>query len=219
VLLSVTDTGTGMDDDTRVRVFEPFFTTKESGRGTGLGLSMVYGFVKQSGGSIHVYSEPKQGACFKIYLPRTGAPADAETERCTAARRQGSGLILVVEDEIGIRELIREILVAAGYEVYTAANAREGLEFASLYEGEINLLLSDVVLPGMNGPEMAERMKRARPDLKVLFASGYSDHALFRRGALARGAAFVSKPFDTDTLLARVNELIAPATKSGSPSS
>lgn len=218
VLVSVSDTGTGMDEDTRVRVFEPFFTTKETGRGTGLGLSMVYGFVKQSGGSVHVYSEPQQGACFKIYLPRTIAAADAEAERAMVTKRQGSGLILVVEDEIGIRELIREILAAAGYEVYTAANAREGLEFTSLYEGEIHLLLTDVVLPGMSGPEMAEQMKRGRPELKVLFASGYSDHALLRRGALARGAAFVSKPFDTDTLLSRVSDLVTSASKSGTSS-
>jgi two-component system cell cycle sensor histidine kinase/response regulator CckA len=120
-----------------------------------------------------------------------------------------------VEDEIGIRELIREILAAAGYEVYTAANAAEAIEFANLFEGEINLLLSDVVMPGMSGPEMAEMMKRARPDLKVLFASGYSDHALLRRGALARGAAFIGKPFDTDTLLARVSDLVMAALKTG----
>jgi CheY-like chemotaxis protein len=220
VLVSVTDTGTGMDDETRSRVFEPFFTTKEAGRGTGLGLSMVYGFVKQSGGSVAVYSEPGHGSCFKIYLPRTQAAAEAEAEREIVPKRRGSGLILVVEDEIGIRDLIREILVAAGYEVYTAANAREALEFAEIYEGEIHLLLSDVVLPGLSGPEMAEQLKAARPDLKVLFASGYSDHALLRRGALSRGAAFIGKPFDTDTLLARVADLVmaAPKSETGSPS-
>ncbi len=208
VLVSVTDTGTGMDEETRSRIFEPFFTTKEAGRGTGLGLAMVYGFVKQNGGTITVYSEPGRGACFKMYLPATEAAVEELGATTVNVRARGSGVVLVVEDDIGIRDLIGEVLAEAGYEIILAADAKEALERAAAFTRPIHLLLTDVVLPGMSGPELAEQLKAVRPELKVLFASGYSDHALLRQGAIAHGAAFVPKPFDAMTLVGRVSDLM-----------
>ncbi len=208
VLLVMTDTGHGMDEATRSRVFEPFFTTKEPGRGTGLGLAMVYGFVKQSGGWIGVFSEPGHGACFQMYLPRTDSRAEIECEQKAVVTPRGSGTILVVEDEIGIRELVREVLTDAGYAVHTAPNAERAIEVAERHDTPIDLLLSDVVLPGTSGPDLALRLKASQPGLRVLFASGYSDHALLRQGTMAHGAAFVQKPFDTDTLLGVISQVM-----------
>jgi two-component system cell cycle sensor histidine kinase/response regulator CckA len=208
VLISVTDDGSGMDEETRSRIFEPFFTTKEPGRGTGLGLAMVYGFAKQNGGTITVYSEPLRGTCFKMYLPATEGAEEELNGAAVSIRARGSGVVLIVEDDIGIRGLIGEVLAEEGYEVILAADAKEAMERSNAFKGPIHLLLTDVVLPGMSGPDLAEQLKAIRPEIKVLFASGYSDHALLRQGAIASGAAFVPKPFDAGTLLYRVSDLL-----------
>ncbi len=208
IILSVSDTGHGMDEATRLRIFEPFFTTKEAGRGTGLGLSMVYGFVKQIEGHIVVESELDKGTCFRIYLPKVASLADAEKQPELQDCGTGSGTILVVEDEAGIREIVREILCTAGYEVHLAANAQQAAEFAASHTGPIDLLLSDVVMPGGSGPHLAAQLKEFRPELNVLFASGYSDHAMLPQGNLDKGVAFVQKPFDKDMLLSSVSRLL-----------
>ena len=208
VVLSVTDTGIGMDEGTRARVFEPFFTTKEPGRGTGLGLASAYSFVNQCGGHILVSSKPGLGACFKIYLPRVNSAVQTAGASVEVTPRRGSGVILVVEDESGIRELIRELLDGAGYQVFTAANGQDAMNFVAGHDGPIDLLLTDVVLPGTSGPDLADSLKALRPGLRVLFASGYSDHALLRKGTLETGAAFMQKPFDTRTILACVGGLL-----------
>jgi len=214
VVLAVTDTGEGMDDHIRAQAFEPFFTTKEAGHGTGLGLSMVHGFAKQSGGHVSVYSEPGKGACFKIYLPRSNSAMADRPSREVQNSKKGSGVVLAVEDDPGIRELIREVLSLSGYEVFIAANASDAISISQ--EIAVDVLLTDVVLPGTSGPELAEILKAARPTIKVLFSSGYSDHALFRQGILDQGSNFVQKPFDTETLCVRINDLLVSSASSSS---
>jgi PAS domain S-box-containing protein len=207
VMLAISDTGLGMDEATRQRIFEPFFTTKEKGRGTGLGLSTAYGIVKQSGGYIWVYTEPGTGTTFKIYLPRVAAPADplpvAEPMSVSAG---GKETILVVEDERSVRALVRKTLESKGYTVLEAEAGVEAVEIARTLP--VNLVLTDMVLPGIGGSEIAARILEIHPDVKVLYTSGYTDDAIVRRGLLERGAAFIEKPFTPNALARRVREIL-----------
>lgn len=209
VLLSVSDTGSGMDAETQKHIFEPFFTTKEKGQGTGLGLSTVYGIVKQSGGYISVYSEPGQGSCFKVYLPRT--EGEVQPTAVTAAGSEpvnGNEIILIVEDEDAVRSLAAKILRAKGYSVLEAEDGNKALNILARWEGPLHLLLSDVVMPRMGGVELARQLQAARPELKVLLMSGYSDHSVFHEGELAAGTAFLQKPFTQSGLAQKVREIL-----------
>ncbi len=210
VMLAVTDTGTGMDEETARRIFEPFFTTKEMGKGTGLGLSTVYGIVKQSGGYIWVYSEPGRGTTFKIYLPPSEeAAAPAESVPVSAAvPASGTETILVVEDEDGIRELVSKVLSLGGHTVLGAAGGKEAVAAVERHEGPIHLMLTDMVMPGMSGPELADRLKTKRPAMKVLYMSGYADDAVIRHGELAPGTPFLQKPFTTTSLTQKIREVL-----------
>jgi CheY-like chemotaxis protein len=222
VMLEVSDTGAGMDPETRSHLFEPFFTTKEQGKGTGLGLSTVYGTVKQSGGHISVESEPGHGSIFRVYLPRVAASVIAPEPRRAAeppaARRPDGGgeslatgrgeTVLLVEDAQRVRAVVREILEMSGYTVLEAHHGAEALELSNRHAGPIHLLVTDVVMPQMSGRELAQRLATLRPDLKVLYMSGYTDDAIVRHGVLASGIAFLSKPFTPDALALKVRELL-----------
>jgi PAS domain S-box-containing protein len=223
VMLEVSDTGGGMDPETRARLFEPFFTTKEQGKGTGLGLSTVYGTVKQSGGHISVESEPGRGSTFTVYLPRVapalGAPEPRRPVEAPAARPGGAAeetrltpghgeTILLVEDAQRVRAVVREILEMSGYAVLEARHGAEALEVSNRHAGPIHLLVTDVVMPQMSGRELAQRLATLRPDLKVLYMSGYTDDAIVRHGVLASGIAFLSKPFTPDALALKVREVL-----------
>jgi PAS domain S-box-containing protein len=207
VMLAVSDTGTGMDEATRQRIFEPFFTTKEKGRGTGLGLSTVYGIVKQSGGYIWVYTEQGKGTTFKVYLPRVYGPAETlATPEAVAQPAVGTETILLVEDEDSVRALARKTLEARGYRVLEASDGGEALEIAP--NQEVDLLLTDMVLPGMGGSAIAARIREIHPRAKVLYTSGYTDDAIVRRGLMERGAAFLEKPFTPSVLARKVREVL-----------
>ncbi|HWO88849.1 MAG TPA: PAS domain S-box protein [Gemmatimonadales bacterium] len=208
VMLAVTDTGSGMDEATRQRAFEPFFTTKGAGRGTGLGLSTVYGIVKQSGGNIWVYSEPGVGTTFKIYLPRVAEPVTATETPLPPSSARGSETVMLVEDNAGLREVARRILEAAGYAVLAAGTPGEALLSAERFHGPIHLVLTDVVMPTMRGPELAERVIRLHPEARILYMSGYAENAIVHGGELAEGTHFISKPFDAATLTRRVREVL-----------
>ncbi len=211
VCLSVSDTGVGMDPRTQRRIFEPFFTTKGAGKGTGLGLAMVYGIVKQSGGSIEVDSEPAVGSTFRIYLPRiAGAVAAAQptVSGRTLRSRGGQETILVVEDEESLRKIVARVLTAAGYRVVSASNAGEALLLCEKHGNRIRLMLTDVIMPGMNGRELSERLATMVPNMKVLYMSGYTDDAIVDRGALAPGTVLIQKPFTADELSARVRAVL-----------
>jgi PAS domain S-box-containing protein len=204
VMLAVTDTGRGMDEETRAHLFEPFFTTKARGRGTGLGLSTVYGIVEQSGGAIRVESEPGRGTTIRVYLPRMERAVDvSEPARSLAQPLYGSEVVLLVEDEEGVLELARESLRIVGYSVLESSNGPVALEIAARHPGPIHLLLSDVVMPDMSGPELARRLGLLRPDTKVLFMSGYTSE-----GMLEPGAALLQKPFTLDVLARAVREVL-----------
>jgi two-component system, cell cycle sensor histidine kinase and response regulator CckA len=211
VRLEVADTGVGMDHETLGRVFEPFFTTKTPGKGTGLGLSMVYGIVRQSGGRIAAESAPGAGTTFRIYLPRVEAAVDAAPQAPPVAappKATGAETVLVAEDEHMVRVLVRKVLEQAGYTVLLAASGEEALHLEARYEGTIHLLVSDVVMPGMNGRELMRRLVLRRPAVKVLYLSGYSDDAVERHGVLDPGTAFMQKPFTPGALARRVRELL-----------
>ncbi len=209
VQLSVTDTGHGMDKETLSRIFEPFFTTKDAGRGTGLGLSTVYGIVKQSGGDITVESEVGWGATFRISLPAAtdGLPfLDGDKAQDSSGR--GSEIILLVEDEDFVRDVTLEILKDAGYSVIPARNGHEALQVSHERQGAIHLVMTDMVMPGMNGRQLAESLRNSRPDTRVLFTSGYTDDAAFFDGALDDRTPFLQKPFSADALLRKVRETL-----------
>ncbi|SRR5579871_5045443 len=209
VMLAVSDTGIGMDVETRSRIFEPFFTTKGIGRGTGLGLSMVYGIVKQSGGSIEVYSELGQGTTFKIYLPRIEEPAELRAaKQSLAGRLQGSETILLVEDDAQVRDLAAAILTSCGYIVLSANSARTVISECEQHDGDIHLLLTDVVMPGSGGREIAKQVLARRPSTKVLYMSGYTTNAIIHHGVLDPGTHFLQKPFTPATLAAKVREVL-----------
>jgi len=209
VMLALSDSGVGMDPATQARIFEPFFTTKGPRKGTGLGLAMVYGIVKQSDGNIWVYSEPGQGTTFKIYLPKVDAPvAGAQLDATLPLPSRGKETVLVVEDEEGVRELVRDILEAGGYKVLEATHGAEALEMVERYAGSIHLLVSDVVMPEMSGRDLAQQLAIRRQDTKVLFMSGYTDHAVAHRGVLDPEMEFLQKPFTAATLTRKVREIL-----------
>ena len=207
VMLAVSDTGEGMDAATRSRVFEPFFTTKAQGKGSGLGLATVYGIVKQSGGYIWVYSEPAHGTVFKVYLPIISAPVMAARELKQTEPPRASETILLVEDEEAVRALTGEVLRRQGYEVIEAEHGKQALELVQRLSAEIHLLLTDIVMPYMNGRDLAEQISSLRPRTKVLFMSGYTDHAAVHR-ELSAGAPFLQKPFTPDALARKVRGLL-----------
>jgi two-component system cell cycle sensor histidine kinase/response regulator CckA len=211
VMLSVSDTGHGMTAEVQAHIFEPFFTTKEVGKGTGLGLATAYGIAKQSGGHITVHSEPGHGAAFKLYLPRVEeAPGTAEPARPTEITRRGSETVLLVEDDEPLRTLAREILSIQGYTVLDATSPSEALRLADVHPGPIHLLVTDVVMPQMNGRQVADHLLAARPGLKVLFMSGYTDAAIVEHGVLEPGTHFLQKPFTPDGLSRKVREALGP---------
>jgi len=209
VMLAVSDTGCGMDEKTQSRIFEPFFTTKPAGRGTGLGLSTVYGIVKQTGGNIWLYSEPGKGTTFKIYLPAIAAlPEDIGKVAPAEAPRRGAGTVLVVEDDEQLRRLTHRALDAQGYTVLVADRGATALDIARRHKGEIDLLLTDVIMPDTNGRKLAETIQAARPGMRVLYMSGYPDGAIASHGMLEPGVAYLAKPFTTDAITRRVREVL-----------
>ena len=209
VMLAVTDTGCGMDEKTKSRIFEPFFTTKPAGRGTGLGLSTVYGIVKQTGGNIWLYSEPGKGTTFKIYLPAIAAlPEDIGKVAPAEAARPGRGTVLVVEDDDQLRRLTHRALAGQGYTVLEADRGSTALDIARRHKGQIDLLLTDVIMPDTNGRKLAETIQAARPGLRVLYMSGYPDGAIASHGMLEPGVSYLSKPFTTEAITRRVREVL-----------
>jgi two-component system cell cycle sensor histidine kinase/response regulator CckA len=208
VMLAVSDSGMGMDRATQARIFEPFFTTKATGKGTGLGLSTVFGIVQQSEGSVWVYSEPGKGTCFKVYLPRVDAPADAFPSVHPRRSRRGTETILLVEDDDQLRVVEESILRGSGYNVIKAGNAGEALLESERFPGTIHLLLTDVVMPQVSGPELAKRLAKSRPDMKVLCMSGYTDDSIVRHGVLEAKLAYLQKPVTPHTLTTKVREVL-----------
>jgi two-component system cell cycle sensor histidine kinase/response regulator CckA len=210
VLIAVSDTGTGMDSATQARIFEPFFTTKTFGRGTGLGLACVYGIVKQCGGLINVYSELGSGTTFKVYLPRLAKPVEAGAVQLPSQPNpSGSETILVVEDAAEMRAVTRDFLASYGYTVLEAATAAEALAAIDQHSGPIDLLITDVVMPGESGPKLAVRLLQKLPGLKVLYVSGYTSNAIVHHGLVDPGIAFLQKPFSRDALGQKVREVIS----------
>jgi PAS domain S-box-containing protein len=208
VRLAVSDTGAGMTPEVQARAFEPFFTTKEMGKGTGLGLSTVYGVVTQSRGRLRVVSAPGRGTTLEIFLPRVERPDAAAALAPRVAEKGGVETILLVEDDAMLRRLSESALGRAGYRVLAAADAAEALRLAREHDGEIDLVVTDVVMPGMPGPELVARLEATRPDLRVLYVSGYTDHAALRKGVSERSVSFLAKPFGLEALARRVRELL-----------
>jgi hypothetical protein len=209
VMLAVGDSGRGMSAEVKRHIFEPFFTTKEKGKGTGLGLSTVYGIVKQSEGYISVYSEEGKGTTFKVYLPRLEEEGDTpEPDGATSGPPRGTETVLVVEDEAVVRDLVRNMLESLGYTVLAAANGEEAVGVCRTHEGPIHLALTDVVMPVMGGPDATRQMLAMRPDMRLLFMSGYTDHAALRRGILSQGTPFLQKPFTSEGLARKVREVL-----------
>jgi len=208
VLLAVSDNGCGMDRATQARLFEPFFTTKGPGRGTGLGLSTVFGIVKQSGGSVDVYSEPGRGTSVKVYLPRMDQPVSVEAEKLKKLSVRGTETVLLVEDDEMVRTLVRETLIREGYKVLDSADPIEARRISENYKGPIQLLITDVVMPKLSGRELADQLIRRRTELKVLYMSGYTDNAVLNSGILQKEVAFLQKPFTPGILSEKVREVL-----------
>jgi len=212
VMLTVTDTGVGMDEDTKARIFEPFFTTKTRGKGTGLGLATVYGIVQQTGGHIWPYSEPGRGTTMRVYLPRVDDPADPIEHPGELGPEvlHGSETILLVEDEAPVRAVTRQLLERNGYTVLEAADGPAALALVDGGRGNlpVDLLLTDVIMPGMSGRELANQLKARWPTIRVLFMSGYTDDAVVRHGMLEPGLAYLEKPFRPAALLRKVREVV-----------
>jgi PAS domain S-box-containing protein len=207
-LLAVSDNGVGMNEEVKTHLFEPFFTTKERGKGTGLGLATVFGIVKQNGGHVRVYSEVGQGTTFKIYLPRVAENVPTPLRLPQPAAARGMETLLIVEDELPVRELTRDILLDHGYRVLAAGDGVEALRIAGEHEGPIHLLLTDVVMPRMSGRELANQLRDRRPETRVLFTSGYTDNAVVHHGVLVEGVHFLSKPFELEALVQKVREVL-----------
>jgi len=211
VLLSVTDTGHGMDAATQKRVFEPFFTTKPLGQGTGLGLATVYGIVKQSGGTIWVESEVGSGTTFKVYLPHTEEVEVADAQAAESRAPGGTESILLIEDEGPVREFVYKVLSRRGYTVHAVANPFKALEYAQAHRAPIDLLFSDVMLPNMSGRAVVTQIGEWHPESKVLFMSGYTDQAIVHDGGiLDSGTAFLQKPFTADAVLRKIRDVLGP---------
>ena len=208
VMLAVTDTGCGMTEATKARIFEPFFTTKPAGRGTGLGLSTVYGIVKQSGGNIWLYSEPNKGTAFKVYLPAIKDTLECVTPEVQTGLRGGDETILLVEDDERVRGLAKKLLIRSGYSVIEASDAEEALGVAARHSASIHLLLTDVILPGLSGRVLAQQILEQDPRVKVLYMSGYTDNAIVLHGVLAPGVAFLQKPFTPAAFAKAVREVL-----------
>ena len=208
VNICVSDTGIGMDDNVKSHLFEPFFTTK--GKGTGLGLATVYGIIKQNNGFINVYSEPEKGTTFRIYLPRTEDETTTieKSEMIKRQTKQGSETVLIAEDEESIRVLINKVLLSNGYKVLEAKSGEGAIEVSGEFKGDIDLLITDMVMPGINGVELYNKLKSVRPNLKVVFMSGYTEEAAIQCGELEKGSAFLSKPFNTDDLLNKIRDVL-----------
>jgi hypothetical protein len=215
VMISVTDTGHGMDQATRQRIFEPFFTTKERGKGTGLGLASVYGMVKQSGGDIWVYSEPGKGTTFRLYFPKVaGDVTELRAGEQEAGERPGNETVLVVEDEKPVRDLTVRMLQQLGYSVLSAASGEEAIEISHSFGSKISLLLTDVVMPQMSGRQVADALMASRPDLKVLYLSGYTGHTVIHHG-VESDVNFLPKPFSRDALSKKVDEVLSKTSGNG----
>lgn len=208
-VLALTDTGSGISEEAREQIFDPFFTTKELGKGTGLGLATVYGIIKQHGGQIYVYSEPGKGTTFKIYLPVKGD--DMHTEKVPESVDTipaGDETILLVEDDASVREMIRAFLEPAGYTILSAGNGPEALALNKAQDGVIHLLLTDVIMPGMNGQEVADAVKKSRPDTRIIFMSGYTDDVIAHHGVLEEGVNFIQKPVTLGTLARELRRVL-----------
>ena len=211
VMLAVSDSGCGMNPETKARIFEPFFTTKPPGQGTGMGLATVYGIVKQSGGHVWVHSELGLGTSLKIYLPQSepGERHQGVTSPFPASSRAtGSETILLVEDEQAVRDLARSVLKRGGYTVLAACDGEEALRLSKNHAGDIHLMITDNIMPGMRGHELADVMRKLRPQIKVLFISGYTDDAAIHRGVLVEGIQFLQKPFTPDALARKARSVL-----------
>jgi CheY-like chemotaxis protein len=210
VMLEVTDTGCGMSEEHLSHVFEPFFTTKEEGKGTGLGLATVYGIVKQSGGYISVSSQPEKGATFKIFFPRFDQAGEVETQQTVIPEFSGNGeVLLLVDDNETIHKALSCLLEMKGFKVLQASNAAEALRISAEHSGPIAILISDVVMPEMNGWELSRQLTLQRPSLKTLCMSGYTHDAIATNGKLEPGTAFLPKPYSIQTLLSKIRELLS----------
>ena len=208
-MLAVSDDGSGFDKETQAQLFEPFFTTKSVGKGTGLGLATVYGIVKQNEGFINVYSEPGQGTTFRIYLRQyTGEDVETKTEGPLVMTQGLEETILLVEDEPSILKVGTSMLKELGYQVLAVCSSGEAVQLARTHTGKIHVLMTDVVMPEMNGRELADRIVAIRPDIKCLFMSGYTSNAIVHRGVLDEGISFIQKPFSMQALAAKVSEVL-----------
>jgi signal transduction histidine kinase/ActR/RegA family two-component response regulator len=208
VMLAVSDTGSGIEEEIKAHIFEPFFTTKAQGKGTGLGLSTVYGIVKQDGGHIRVESEPGVGTVFRIYFPRVGDHSLPQIVSRPKIRSRGTETILLVEDETALRRIVGEMLTRLGYTIVEAPDSRSAEKLAADYQKPIQLLLTDVVMPELGGRELALRLKAVHRELKVLFMSGYADDTIVQQGVLEAGAAYLQKPFTPDALASKIREVL-----------
>ena len=218
VLMTISDTGVGMNEEVLRQMFDPFFTTKERGKGTGLGLSTVYGIVRQSNGWIEVSSEVGQGTAFRIFLPRVtvSLPNEVRSPVLIPVIPQGQGTVLVVEDDGAVRKLTETMLRNSGYKVISAGNGMEAVQVAQGIPDEIHVLLTDVIMPGMNGKQLYERLRTDRPSLRVVFTSGYTDEIIAPRGVLDPTVAYIAKPFSRDALVAKLREVLNEVVASGS---